>query len=140
MWGSGSRSLWPCVDIRSQAWPEAMKGHLLLSHHSQRLQGQLLLGLALPGASQGPLESWRQILSTCWGPLDSWYCRKTWTLRGQLRLARLSPAISESLLVNIPPLHALLAPLRAAVQEPVRYFLEGEIRKDRGSHDWATKP
>lgn len=44
--------------------------------HSQRLQGLVLLGLALPGASQGPLESWRQALSTCWRPLDSWYCGK----------------------------------------------------------------
>lgn len=66
--------------------------------------------------------------------LDSWYCGKAWTLRGQLRLARPFLAISENLLVNIPPLHALLMPLRAAVQEPVKYFLEGDIRKDRGSH------
>lgn len=32
-------------------------------------RGLLLLGMALPGASQSPLKFRRQAQSTCWGPL-----------------------------------------------------------------------
>lgn len=116
--GSGSRRPWLCGDARAQAWPAALQGYLLLSYRSQRLEGLPLLGLPLPGASQGPLKSWRQALLTCWGPLGSWHFGKTWALRGQLRPC---PAISENLPVNIPPLHALSMAPRAAVQEPTRY-------------------
>lgn len=61
-------------------------------------------------------------------------------MRGQLRLARPRPPISENLLVNKPPLHALLVLPRAAVQESVRHFRERDIRKAIGTHGWATKP
>lgn len=84
----------------------------------------LPLGLALPGASQGPLKSWRQAQSTCWGCLGGWHCGKTCALRGQLKLTRPCPAISE-----MPP--------RAAIQEPMRHCL-GDMRKARESHGPQT--
>lgn len=93
----------------------------------------LTLGLALPGASQGPLKSPRHVQLTCWGLLLGWHCGKTCALRGQLRLTRPCPAISESLLVNTP----MLMPPRAAVQEPMRHSLE-DIRKGRGSQGPQT--
>lgn len=85
----------------------------------------LSLGLALPGASQGPLKSWRQAQSTCRGRPGGWHCGKACASRGQLRLTRPRPATSER-----PP--------RAAIQEPMRHCLEGDMRKARESHGPQT--
>lgn len=113
-----------CVQVHSRAeagrvqpgfweqWSVAMCGHkspgmasrdTSISPSIARGDRDLLpLGLALPGASRGPLKSLRHVQLTCWGLLLGWHCGKTCALRGQLRLTRPCPAISESLLVNIP--------------------------------------
>lgn len=101
---SGSIGPQPCVENKSAGMTSSRPYRDTSVSPSIARGGRdlLLLGLALPGIPQGSLKSRRQAQPSYWGLLSDWHYGQACALRGQLRLTRPCPDISESLLVNIP--------------------------------------